>query len=125
MTTRPRKQLLPTPLTMQRARALGWRVVAETPTCRENGRVRGRRFELRSAGDRELVYEVDAGGAMYAHATTCCEAGPVRLLHSEEEVARVLRNPATDPAWAEEARITPEGLARYVVSRLAGTVPRP
>ncbi len=125
MTTRPGKQLPPTPLTIERARALAWRVVDETPTCRENGRAQGRRFDLRSACGRELVYEASADGAMYAHATTCRDEGPCRLLHSEGEVARVLSNPMAEPTWAEEARITAAGLARYLTTRLAGSVARP
>ncbi len=125
MTTRSRKRLSPTPLTVQRARALGWQVLEETRTSREGGRVRGRRFDLRSAGDRELVYEVDAAGAMYAHATTCADDGPVRLLHSEDEVARVLTDPTTEPTWAEEPRITAAGLARYAATRFAGPAARP
>ena len=102
-----------TPLTIQRARSLGWRLLKQAPTRRESGRIRGQRFELSGPDGRELVYEVDATGAMYAHATTCdATDGPIRLLHSEADVARVLADPSTEPTWAPEARVTASALAR-------------
>ncbi len=41
----------------QRARAWGWRLTREAPTNREDGRVRGRRYDLLSGSGRSLVYE--------------------------------------------------------------------